>query len=95
MIRWTTEASSDLETIREFIAADNPSAAARQCDLILEAVDQIDTFPNSGRQSIVPKLRQLSVPHTPYIIFYRLFPNATVLIGILHGAMRRPKRLRR
>jgi plasmid stabilization system protein ParE len=95
VIRWTLEASEDIELIRDYISADSPRAASQQCDLILKAVDQIDLFPKSGRKSNAPKLRELAGPKTPYIIFYRLFPDAAVLVGILHGAMRRPRRLRR
>jgi toxin ParE1/3/4 len=95
MIRWTLEASEDIEFIRDYISTDSPRAAAQQCDLILKAVDRIDRFPRSGRKSNAPKLREMAVPKTPYIIFYRLFPDTVVLVGILHGAMRRPRRLRR
>jgi toxin ParE1/3/4 len=93
MIRWTQEASVDFEAIRGYIEANNPSAAIRQSDLIAEAIEQIDSFPRSGRKVASVRLRQLTVPKTPYIVFYRLHPEVVIVSRILHGAMRRPKNL--
>jgi len=95
MIRWTKEAADDFEAIRDYIEADNPAAAIRQSDLILDAIDQLKGFPISGRNTKSPRLRELVVPQTPYIIGYRLRPEAVIIAGIRHGARRIPRHLRR
>jgi plasmid stabilization system protein ParE len=45
VIRWTTEASDDFEAIRTYIEADNTVAAQWQSDLILRAINQLESFP--------------------------------------------------
>lgn len=94
MIRWTTEAAEDFQSIRIYIEADNSAAADFQSGLIVQAVEQLESFPKSGRKSDAVRLRQWAVPGTPYIIFYRVRPEAIIIVRILHGAMRRPGKLR-
>lgn len=89
------DAANDFAAIREYIEADNPAAAIRQSNLILSAIDQLENYPRSGKKTEFGMLRQLVVPQTPYSVFYRLRPEAVVLAGIVHGAMRRPKHLRK
>jgi len=95
VIRWTPEAANDFRAIREYIAADNLEAAFRQCDLIADSIAQLARFPLSGKPRLRGTIRQLAVPNTAYTIYYRQRPEAIVLLGILHGAMRVPRRLRK
>ena len=95
MIRWTPEATADFEGIRNYIQADNPAAAARQCEEILSSIQQLKPFTNLGKSTRVYTIRQLVIPRAPYIVFYRPEANAIVLIRILHGMMLIPKHLRK
>ena len=48
-IVWRRTALNGLEAIREFIAEDNPEAAARVRNAIRVAVDRLADHPNLGR----------------------------------------------
>ena len=55
-----------LEDIREYIAADNPTAASRVIERIRRAVTRLATSPALGRAGRVPDARELVIPRTPY-----------------------------
>jgi addiction module RelE/StbE family toxin len=82
-----------LEDIRERIAEDNPSAAARTVALIRTAVERLATSPSLGRSGRVAGTRELVIPGTPYIVPYRLSGDIVQIITVLHGAQRWPDRL--
>src|ERR1035441_4520721 len=48
-IRWTTEASSNLEQISLRIAEDKPEAARKTVGAIFERIEQLVSFPRRGR----------------------------------------------
>jgi len=87
-------AERDLQDIIEYIARDNPQAAARVGRKLLDLSDELASHPRRGmavRQR--PSARKIGC--WPYVIFYR-FNSATGLLEILrfwHSA-RDPKTLR-
>ena len=81
-----------LEDIREYIASDNPEAAARVILRIRAAVERLSAMPAIGRPGRVPDTRELVVSGTPYIVPYRVTGNAVQIITILHSAQRWPDR---
>jgi toxin ParE1/3/4 len=52
-IIWTEYAMEDLKLIHEYISKDSQVYADRQVDKIIKRVDQISSFPKSGR--VVPE----------------------------------------
>jgi plasmid stabilization system protein ParE len=56
---WTAEAVSDLESIRDFIAQTSPHYANVVVAGLVEAMDRVRVFPESGRT--VPELRRRDV----------------------------------
>lgn len=62
---WTPEAVADRLAIWEYIAADNPHAAAYMDGLFSTAADRLTDFPEQGRMGLVPGTREL-VPHENY-----------------------------
>ncbi len=52
-VRWLLKAVNDLEYLHEYIARDNPTAASRQVDLILEAAARLSENANMGRRGRV------------------------------------------
>jgi plasmid stabilization system protein ParE len=71
-IRWTEQAISNLEDIKSFISNDSPAYALAVVRKLYLAVDQLKTFPDSGRnvpERADPHLRELVRP--PYRIVYR------------------------
>jgi len=61
---WSPTAVSDLESIRDYIARDNPSAARKVAERIRESVNHLIDFPLSGRTGRVPGTRELVIPGT-------------------------------
>ncbi len=69
---WTEPALEELNAVAEYIALDNPAAASRLVEEVLDKIDCLENFPKSGR--IPPELpdsvyREVVVP--PCRIFYR------------------------
>jgi len=48
---WTAPASEDLAEIAEWIAADNPGAAAKLVARVLHSADLLADFPDMGRRA--------------------------------------------
>jgi addiction module RelE/StbE family toxin len=82
-----------LEDIRERIVAENPPAAIRMIERIRAAVTRLAGSPALGRPGRVAGTRELVIPHTPYIVPYRVNGDVVQIITILHGAQRWPDRL--
>ena len=61
-IVWTEEAVSDLDAIRDFIAPNSPLYANVVATQIIEAVDRLIAFPESGRS--VPELAREDIRET-------------------------------
>jgi toxin ParE1/3/4 len=70
-IIWRSAALNDIESIREFIAQDNPEAAARVHSAIGVAVERLAEHPNLGRVGRVEGTRELIISSVPYIVAYR------------------------
>ena len=84
-LQWTKSAVSDLQSIREFIEDDDPETANRIGLLILTSVEQLLSFPESGRLVRVRVTRALVIPVTPYFIPYRCKDKSRRLLRVLHG----------
>ena len=52
-IKWTTKSLKDLKAINDFISLDSKFYAARFINRLIQRVDQLVLFPDSGR--IVPE----------------------------------------
>ena len=90
-IRWSPTAVSDLESIRDYIARDSPSAARKVADRIKESVSRLINFPLSGRAGRVPGTRELVVPGTSYIAAYTIQGDEVQIAAVLHGRQRWPE----
>ena len=86
-VRWTPQASDDLEAIANFIAVDSPHYASLFAIDVLASVERLVTFPHSGR--MVPKLNDPAVREIilgNYRIVYRVRQNFVELLTVYHGA---------
>jgi toxin ParE1/3/4 len=92
-IRWSRRAAANLDSIYDYIAESNATAAIKQRNLILKAIEQLRDFPHSGHKGRVSPLDELFVPKTSYVIYYRRTAEALDLAMIRHGAQRPLKRL--
>ncbi|MGO8818616.1 MAG: type II toxin-antitoxin system RelE/ParE family toxin [Terriglobia bacterium] len=88
-IRWDARAVQDLREIRAYIAADKPAAAVHVAKRIKTSVRRLSEFPAMGRQTARPNIRKLSIPGTPFAVYYRLLADAVEILTVFHGARRR------
>ena len=91
-VKWLGAAVSSLVAETEYIARDNPTAAARVEIAIKRAVEQLSNFPALGRPGRVPGTRELVVPDTPYIVPYRVRREVVEVLRVFHGARKWPKK---
>ncbi len=83
------EALSDLERIVAYIAFDNPQAAQRVGDELLDAALSLETFPERGR--VVPEIRRPELREIvvrSYRVIYRLNKqdSSIEIVRFWHGA---------
>lgn len=92
MIRWWPAALDQRREQIEYIAADNPLAAAEQDDLIETQVDQLLRLPRLGRLGRVKGTRELVISRTPFIAIYRIRDGNVEILHLMHGAQQWPPR---
>lgn len=88
IVRLSAEAERDLERIGDHIAADNPERAVSFLGELRTACLGLADFPE--RFPLVPRYETHGVRHRVhgnYLIFYRVEPDAVIVLHILHGAM--------
>jgi plasmid stabilization system protein ParE len=88
-INWTREAEHWLKEIFDYIAADNPEAAANLVNMIYEKAQLLESFPNMGYryiQNTDRNIRIMLLGH--YRIAYLIKENHDIdILGVFHGAM--------
>ena len=89
-VKWLRTALKNLEAEAEYIARDNPKAAASVVQKIYNAVMSLEQHPALGRPGRVPETRELIVPDTPYIVPYRVKGRRIEVLRVFHSARRRP-----
>lgn len=85
-VDWSDEALADLLDAYAFIAADNPSAAERVQDRLIEVARTLSDMPNRGREGRQTGTRELTVLGTPYLIVYAVGDEAVTILRLWHGA---------
>jgi toxin ParE1/3/4 len=90
-IRWTLPAANQLRKIFEYIADDNPGAAARTVQRIRKAIIQAARMPHAARVGRVAGTREVVVPGTSYVVAYRVLEDMIHVLAILHGAQAWPE----
>ena len=89
-LRWTPAALDDLDAAAEFVAADNPDAAAEMADRVLDATEGLLRYPNLGRAGRVRGTRELVVSGTPFVVVYRVRLDEIQVLRVLHHSRRWP-----
>ena len=77
---WAEPALADLDDLAGYIAMDNPMAASRLVQRIIENVGRLERFPHSGKKpGELPGTPYREIVVSPCRIFYR-FDGETVFI---------------
>lgn len=87
-IAWTDEAQRWLRDIHEYIAADNPAAAARTVDGIFEKAQILARFPEIGHRYVASSRNVRILLYGHYRIAYLLKDDGNVdILGVFHGSL--------
>jgi toxin ParE1/3/4 len=89
-IVWTIQAIHDLVQVREYIASDNPGAAAGIARRIIQATEKLTANPEIGRTGRLRGTRELIIPGTPYVVPYRVHGDRIELLRVLPGRQQYP-----
>ena len=77
-------AARDLESIVDYIAQDNPTAAENTFRAIVRAAEKLPAFPAMGRPGRHPETRELSIPDLPYMIVYEVSAEQVTILAVFH-----------
>ncbi len=92
-LRWTPRALRRLESVWAFIAPENPAAADRTMQRIVDAAEILAAHPAMGRPGRIMGTRELVLADTPYLIAYRVSETEIAILTVLHAAQRWPEDL--
>ena len=83
---WTQNALDDLAGIQEYIARDSVYYAEKFVDDAFNAVERLETFPESGRmvpERYEPDFRE--VIFGSYRIIYKIINDDVYIVTMIHG----------
>ena len=69
----------------DYIAADNPRAAARMDELFSDAATKLTVHPMLGRRGKIPGTREL-IPHESYRLVYEIDDETVWILALVHTA---------
>ncbi len=92
-VEWLPVAARNREQQLDYLAERNPGAAVKIGDAIEFAVGQLVDHPQLGRPGRVRGTRELVVSGSPYVIAYRIEPDAVVILRLLHASQKWPPNL--
>jgi plasmid stabilization system protein ParE len=87
-----TPVAAGLESIRDYVATDSPRYAALVVERIIQGVERLASFPESGRvvpERSDPQLREVIV--RPYRVVYRLRPGAVEIATVFRASRMFPE----
>lgn len=85
-VAFAAAAKRDLEAIVNYIAQDNPVAAAKVFDAVSAVAARLADFPEMGHAGRLPDTRELVVAGLPYVIVYHVARDVVTIIAVFHGA---------
>jgi addiction module RelE/StbE family toxin len=83
---FTAEATADLEDIAQYIARDNPAAAAAWVDKLVDRAEKAAAHPLAGRT--VPEMRDPTIREVflrTYRIIYRVESTRILVLTVMEG----------
>jgi len=87
-IAWTDEARRWIDDIFEYIAADNPAAAARTVQDIYERAQVLAAFPEIGQRYAASSRNVRILLYGHYRIAYLVKNDGNIdILGVFHGSL--------
>jgi plasmid stabilization system protein ParE len=92
-VRWTKSATSHWEESLDYIDAENPTAANRMAERVVDVIQMLATHPYAGRVRRNKITRQFAVPQSPLVIAYEVNQPENILwvVAVFDGRRRWPK----
>ncbi len=90
-VRWTSEATSNLDLICSRIADGNPSAALDVGRTLFQGILRLSDFPHRGRTGLRQGTRELVFSPLPYIAVYRAKDEAVAYSANVNIRFRRKR----
>ena len=85
-IVWTEPALSDLDAIADYIALENPAAAAALVQRVFQHVEQLENFPQSGSKPLeLKKSRYRQIVEPPCRVFYRYDGKRVYVLHVMRA----------
>ena len=85
-IVWTEPALSDLDAIADYIALEDPSAAARLVQRVFHHVEQLEKFPESGsKPAELKNSRYRQIVEPPSRVFYRYDGERVLVLYVMRS----------
>jgi addiction module RelE/StbE family toxin len=92
MIEWTEQATRQLDQAHDYIALSNSEEVADRITMqIVNSVQQLATFPMSGRSGRVPGTRELVISNAPFIAAYAIDQDRIVILAVYQGTQQWPE----
>jgi len=90
-LRFTRQATQDLNSIADYVSEQNPKAALRVRAAIVESLQTLVLFPYIGRRQKTEGVRKLVTRRYPYLVYYTIDEASEdiVIIAIQHPARER------
>nr|WP_255682035.1 type II toxin-antitoxin system RelE/ParE family toxin [Luteimonas sp. BDR2-5] len=89
-MNWSAEALAWLEDIHGHIAVDNPAAAIKVVDGIVQRAEQLQQFPDMGsrlRAEAEGEIRMLLYGHYRIAYLHAVDDDTLHILGVFHGAL--------
>ena len=86
---WTPEALQDRIDIWDYLATDNPPAAARMDSMFSAAATRLMDHPRIGRQGMVTGTLEL-IPHEHYRLVYEIESDTAWILALVHTSRQWP-----
>lgn len=88
-VRFTPQATSDIDEIANYLKSNNPEAAIRVRNAILDGVKLLQSYPRAGRSQDQAGVRKLVTRKYPYLIYYIIdMANENIAILTIRHAAR-------
>lgn len=86
---WTPEALRDRLDVWDYIAAENPKAAARLDELLSDAAAKLSDHPRLGKPGKIQGSREL-IPHESYRLVYEISSETVWMLALVHTSRQWP-----
>jgi len=88
-LRWTPQAVTELEDIRDYLERERPAWTLSTMRRLYEGARSLRTMPQRGRLGKTPGTLELVSTSMPFITVYRIADNFVEILGFRHAAQDR------